>query len=61
MQERNYIENFAVNSDDNNYSVTFAANSFGIVLGKDDDGVSFDAVDGKVYGTDESAQPLPPT
>ena len=31
------------------------------VLGKDDDGVSFDAVDGKVYGTDESALPLPPT
>ena len=49
MQERNYIENFAVNSDDNNYSVTFAANSFGIVLGKDDDGVSLDVVYGKVH------------
>ena len=49
MQERNYIENFAVNSDDNNYSVTFAVNSFGTVLGKDDDGVRLDVVYGKVH------------
>jgi len=50
MQERNYIENFAENSDDNDYSVNFAENSFGIVLGKDDDGVCLDVVDGKVHG-----------
>jgi hypothetical protein len=45
-----FIENFAGNFDDNNYSVTFAVNSFGIVLGKDDDGVRLDAVYGELGG-----------
>ncbi len=37
------------NYSDTNYSVFFAVNSVGIVDGKDDDGVSFAAVDGNVY------------
>ena len=50
MRERNYIVNFAENSDGTDHSVNFAENSFGIVYGKVDDGVLLEAVHDKVLG-----------
>ena len=62
-REEDYIENFAENHTDLDYSVDFAVNlagrryapalragSIGIVHGKDNDGVCFEIVDGKVRG-----------
>ena len=43
-----YIVNFAGNHIDLHYSVIFAENSVETVHGKDNDGVCFDVVDGKV-------------
>ena len=46
----NLFENFAENTIGLNYSVLFTENCIGIVLGKVDDGVSFDGVNGNVHG-----------